>query len=329
LWHDADGDRRQNVSATLTHVKHYGDCIGPLGFQMPSALAKAIERLLKSQSSDARSVFRCDVNGESVEGYCRAFKAPGTIETNDEERSDTSLVTTASLDRDFEVLDPKGADWAQFRKNPIVTFAHEYRALPVGKAAWVKRQASKDPNQDGWLAKTLYAGKPDGWTGEWMADAVWHLVKTGVIKGKSIGFIPLRYREIEEGDIKRRPELASATWMIEKYVVLEYAVAPVQSNPDALVEEIGKMKTKGLILPDDILESIGIIVPEPGRRSVKSSSQPDPDDGPALPGDMDLSDVQTVDEWRAERRRKRLQALKGFDARRVAGETLAKMRGAV
>lgn len=330
------------MPATLTHVKQYGDCIGPLGFQMPSALAKAIERILKTQPADAKSAFRAEVNGESVEGYCRSFKSIQPIETNAGERSETSLVTTASLDRDFEVLDPKGAEWNQFKKNPVVTFAHDYRSLPVGRAAWVKRQSDKDPNKDGWLAKTVYASKPDGWSGDWTPDAIWHLIQSGFLGGKSIGFIPTRYREIEEADIKKRPELAAATWVIEKYVVIEYAVAPVQSNPDALVAEIGKMKTKGLVLTDDIMDACGIVIPLVGEppgsgRGVGG----DDDDFGVLPAGVKLAGIETVDDWRrgqkaerqaarrAARRAALRKAVSDFDPRAAAGEALVKMRGGV
>lgn len=179
------------------------------------------------------------------------------------ERADVSLITTDAIDRDFEVIYPKGGDWRQFKRNPVVTFNHQYAELPVGRSMWVKRERGE--KSDGWLAKTQYTGRPDTWPKEapWFPDAVWWFVSSGDLPGKSIGFIPLEYRAPTSDEIKARPELADVRAVIPRWLALEYAVATVQSNPDAIVQQVAKAKTAGVGVPDVLLEELGLIIPEP------------------------------------------------------------------
>jgi len=113
----------------------------------------------------------------------------------------------------------------------------------------------------GWLAKTQYTTKPDGWQGDWFPDAVWHMVKVGDLRGKSVGFIPTEMSPPDEKEIIKRPELAGVGMMIRQWKVLEYAVAPVQSNPDAMVVAVGKALDMGLVIPECIMAEAGIYVP--------------------------------------------------------------------
>lgn len=250
----------------------YGSCIGPLGFPMRDNVAKEIDTLLKTLPSDIKSTVFTEVNGEKIEGYCRLYEQPKAVQVDMDDRTDVSLITTASVDRDFEIVLPNGVDLKQFRRNMVVTFAHNYSALPVGKALWIKRERNDNPNKDGLVAKTKYTSKPESWTGDWFQDAVLHMVSEGDLRGKSIGFIPTEIRPPKEEDIKARPELAGVSYIIAKAILLEYAVAPVQSNPDALVATLSKCKG----LPASILDSFGITFPEETYSLEKLLAEPDP-----------------------------------------------------
>ncbi len=242
------------------------DCQGPLGFPMSSKVAKELELAIKEQSSEVRTAFKRG----PIEGYMRAELKGPSEDLGD--RQETSMVTTASIDRDNEVVLPTGLDWKQFKLNPVVTYAHRWDEIPVGKSLRVIRSKSKDPNQDGWKAVTKYVEKPEGWTGEWLPDAVWHLIKQGVLKGKSIGFLPLSIREPTSDDVRKRPELADARLIIEKGLVVEYAVISVQSNPTAIVEEVQKMLKGGMKFPVDLfLNSEPIEMDDPFVDGVVSS----------------------------------------------------------
>ena len=187
---------------------------------------------------------------------------------------DISLVTSDAVDRDNEVMLPSGANWTQFRKNPVVTWAHHYDELPVGRAMWVRRV--KEEGQNGWLAKTRYTSAPEDWAGTWFPDAVWHMIKEGDLRGKSVGFIPTEMSSPTEKEIEARPALAGVSMMLRKFTILEYAVAPVQSNPDAYVVAVGKARETGLEIPEVILAEAGLCVPIdiPTLRMVKAATGP-------------------------------------------------------
>ena len=232
--------------AKYSSRKAYGDCEGPFGFPMRSADAQEVARIQAALPDDIRAI-----------GLRR--KAAPAAATDIGERTDISLVTTDTVDRDGEVVLPQGGDWSQWKKNPVVTFAHQYDQLPVGRGLWVKR--ARDGGVNGWLAKTEYRERPEVWEGPWFADAVWHFVKSGDLPGKSIGFLPTEASPPEEKEVKGRPELAGVSLIIRKWVALEYAVAPVQSNPDAFVVSVGKAIAAGITVPDVILEEGGLVLP--------------------------------------------------------------------
>ncbi len=244
----------------MAQNKIYGDCEGPLGFPMKSEQASALEALMKDLPAECKK-----------RGLIRRTFVPKAIELDDGERADVSLITTDSIDRDAEVIFPKGVVWTSFLKNPVVTFNHQYGKLPVGRCLWVKRQKqdkkSKGNSANGWLGKTQYTSRPpaDLWPVEkaWFPDAVWWFVKSGDLPGKSIGFIPLEIRGPTPDEIKARPELAEVRAVIPKSHALEYAVATVQSNPDTLVQQVAKAKSAGIGVPAEMLAELGLYIPEP------------------------------------------------------------------
>ena len=145
------------------------------------------------------------------------------------ERSYEFTASTSTEDRDGEVIDAAGWDLKNFKKNPVIMYAHDYRTLPIGRAnrVWVSK--------DGVLKNTVEF-PPEG-TYEF-ADIVERLVDTGYLKTESVGFIP---RKWEDGDGEKAPR--------RKYVkqeLLEISIVPIPSNPDALrnAVEDGVITTK-------------------------------------------------------------------------------------
>jgi len=245
--------------------KAYGDCIGPLGFPMKSAAAKLMEKLLAEQPDECKEISteirQEDGSVQVVKGYGRKVSFPEKFEFDKDERADVSLITSDAKDRDGEVMLPGGGNFKEFKKNPIVPFAHRYDALPVGRSLWMKRVKPKGGNgPDGWIGKTQYSSKPDDWSGDWFPDAVFHMVTEGILRGKSIGFIPMKMHKPIPEEIEKRSELADVRWIIETWEALEYSVAPVQSNPDAVVVQVAKMKDAGIKVPDEVLEEMGLML---------------------------------------------------------------------
>ena len=246
---------------------------GPFGVPMPDAIAKEIEQAAKELPS-----------GEEYE-YKRAhYVAKQSNELPDGERADISIISTASVDRDREVVLPKGIELTQFKRNPIVTWAHKYDQLPVGKASWIKY----DKALDSLKAKTLYEQRPEEWKGEWFVDAVFAMVKSGTLRGKSIGFLPTKGHAPTQAEIKANDELSNVQWIFEKGILLEYAVAPVQSNPMALVEQV----SKGYVT-ESVLELLGLELPE-------IQPEPEPDAKELLRKAIAEADKDTVEKLIAE-----------------------------
>lgn len=213
---------------------------------MVEKAARQMDSLLKSLPKDYH--------------YIKTNTVPKSLEMVQGEKADISLVSTDALDLEYEVVLPQGVDTSYFEQNPVVTMAHDYTSMPVGRAAWIKKE------KDGIRAKTIYASKPEGWQGDWLPDAIFSLTQQGVIRGKSIGFQPTKIRPPTPEEIKARPDWERASAIIETCILLEYAVAPVPCNPTALVEIVSKGFSKAT------LKSLGFQVPE--AKPVKRQADP-------------------------------------------------------
>ena len=294
--------------------KIYGQAEGPCGVPMRDDVAKAVEQAIAKLDGDCKSFIEThqavDARTKQPLYVCRLAKAPASMDFKPDERADISLLTTDAVDRDREVVLPEGADWSQVKRAGFpATWCHDYYSIPMGRGHWVKRM--KEGGVNGWLAKTAVHPKPDDWPEQqvWFGDIVWHLVrgdgKQSWRPGKSIGFIPTEGGRPKPEDIKKRPELAEVSWIIRKWIVLEWAYCTVQSNPDALVQVTAKYRAKGLALPDRFTEPFGLIVPDvmpsldellAGAKRAPEAPAPEPEtrnQEPAAPA-LTRSDLQAA-----------------------------------
>lgn len=147
------------------------------------------------------------------------------------ERTLTAYISTDARDRMNESLDPSGVDMTNYRKNPVVLWAHDYSKPPIGKAMWVKRDGN------GIISKVKFANTE-------MGNEIFQLYKDGFLKAFSVGFIP---KETEDGDGEKKPRRTYKKWEM-----LEYSAVPVPANPEALTLAI----QKGLKIDPAIKESI-------------------------------------------------------------------------
>ncbi len=169
----------------------------------------------------------------------KSFKA--AVEIKDGERAVIATVSTDAIDRDMEVVMPKGVDLAQFRENPVVLWAHDYKQPPIGRCQWIK--LSKDRRR--LIAKTEFNHTPLG-------EMTYNLYRDGYLKAFSIGFLvkaasPPSIKEMEE-----RPELEQCWAIIRESVMLEYSAVPIPSNPEALAIAV----SKGMAVPGEIRKTL-------------------------------------------------------------------------
>lgn len=209
--------------------KGFGTIVeGPTGLMMPETLARSIETAGKKLPKDFT--------------YRRIAKA-ADVSLPEGERTDISFITTDAVDRESEVVLPGGGDVSQYNK--VVTFAHKYDQLPAGSNWWIRPGMKGKLN--GLTAKTHYPSKPADWgDAPWLPSACLHMMQQPVptCTGKSIGFLPTNIRQATAAEVKSRPELANKP-IIDKWMLLEYAVAPVPCNGTAEMVTVARA-IKGL-----------------------------------------------------------------------------------
>lgn len=185
----------------------------------------------------AQKLHRKKEDIEVVRKYFTSEKS----EADSKERSVVSYISTGIKDRDGEVLEPSGVVLDNYRKNPIVMYAHDYRSVPVGKNIWIKQ------DEKGLIAKTMFANTE-------FADQIYQLYSediggTGpVMKAFSVGFIPIEWEDIEQKSVEDPRRI------YKKWELLEYSCVPVPSCPEALALAY----EKGVITSDRLKKDFGV-----------------------------------------------------------------------
>jgi hypothetical protein len=128
------------------------------------------------------------------------------------------ILSTSDEDRDGDVISQSGWHLDDYRKNPVVLFAHDLKSLPIGKAPGIGviGGALKSP-------ETIF---PDKGVHPF-ADQVYGLVKGGFLRGTSVGFHPLE-AESRKG-VKKGVAFARQS-------LYEFSILPIPSNKNALLE---------------------------------------------------------------------------------------------
>jgi len=153
------------------------------------------------------------------------------LTVQDNERAVVAQISTTAVDRDGEVLLSQGCDASDFLKSPTVFFNHDY-TQPVGKCVAITR------HRDRLEAKTIFATRPADHQGPWLPDTILSLFQQGVIKGFSVGFLPIEGRKPSRLD--RDTFGPSVRYVYSKWKMLEYSVAPLPANQQALAIAVSK-----------------------------------------------------------------------------------------
>jgi HK97 family phage prohead protease len=140
-------------------------------------------------------------------------------QVDEDERSITHFITAEVEDRSGDIVRSKGMDDANFKKNPVVMFGHDYRTFPIGKNLWLKTTTRNGVK--GILAKTQFADTPEGTT----AFRLW---KDGFLNAASIGFQSI------EKEVRQSEDGGFAGYDFKRWELFEYSIVPVPANPAAL-----------------------------------------------------------------------------------------------
>ena len=127
------------------------------------------------------------------------------------------VLSDMSLDRDQERVDPQGADFKNFKKNPVVLWAHDYTRPAIGKISNPKVKDGKV------VGKVEFDSKDN----DEFAYMVGQKVKKGFISAGSIGFKPTTVEFVEEP--KDNTRLVHRKWEL-----MEFSICNVPANINAL-----------------------------------------------------------------------------------------------
>ena len=138
-------------------------------------------------------------------------------------------ISTSTPDRDEDILEPKGCQLKNYKKNSVVLFAHDYHSLPIGKSVNI-RKLDEHIEAEVEFAPTQFA------------QEVRVLCEQGFLNAASVGFIPLESEPIEQKD-DDGDMLASRGFRFKRWDLLEWSIVPVPSNFEALIQNA---KAKGI-----------------------------------------------------------------------------------
>lgn len=162
----------------------------------------------------------------------RLLRPPELRGINENSRTIEHIITTATPDRDGDIIEADGWDLTEFRENPVVLFGHRHDEEPIARNIEIKAI------ENGLQAVTQFP--PEGIHER--ADRLFELNKLGFIRSWSVGFLPIEAgpREDDKGIHFRKQKL------------LEYSNVPIPANTEA----VNLAVSKGLVTAKD-LEILG------------------------------------------------------------------------
>ena len=165
--------------------------------------------------------------------------------------------TTAARDRMGDEVTLSGWDFKAFRKNPVFLWAHDYRALPIGKVTKIAKDDIGN-GEKGWTFDVNFApadANP-------VAEQCLKLARGGYLNAVSVGFQSHASKWIEEDEEakdkrkKETPDKHPGKVFLKKEL-LELSLVPVPANAEALQVA----RKKGMELPAELnaaLDSIAL-----------------------------------------------------------------------
>ncbi len=138
-----------------------------------------------------------------------------------------AVVSTGEPDRDGDIIEPGGWELENYRKNPVVLFAHDPR-LVVGGTDDIRATGEGLVARFHFNLQTQLGRELDA------------LYSAGDMRAFSVGFMPLEYEEIhEDGRFKG--------YRFTRQELYEFSAVAIPANPSALV----RMQKAAAALPPD------------------------------------------------------------------------------
>ncbi len=140
-----------------------------------------------------------------------------------ERKGNRLIVNTGALDRDKDRVFPNGGKLENFLKNPMLLWGHNYREpwAVIGKATDITHNIDR-------IEITPQLREPANDSDpQVIIRSLW---ESGLVRAASIGFMPLKYEENDQGG-----------YDFTEWELLEVSLVPVPANQEAL-----RLAVKGL-----------------------------------------------------------------------------------
>jgi HK97 family phage prohead protease len=149
-------------------------------------------------------------------------------QVDDSARTFWAVASTGQVDRQGDVIEASGWQTANFLKNPVIPWAHDYAAPPVAKALAVRVEGENLLFQAQFPTAEEYA----------FADTIYKLYRGGYLRAFSVGFAPLE-SQVTVNQVDGRSLTGNHYLKQELY---EISCVTLPANPQALAQ----MALKGL-----------------------------------------------------------------------------------
>lgn len=150
-----------------------------------------------------------------------------TVKAIDEEKREiTGIATTPTPDRTGDVVEPKGAEF----KLPIPLLSQHDPSKPIGHV--IKARVTDEGIEITARLVEPYEGAPQSWADR--LNEAWADIKTGLVRGLSIGFRPVEYQRIAE----------SYAYRYVKWLWLELSAVTIPANGDCSIQAIKSIDTE-------------------------------------------------------------------------------------
>lgn len=144
--------------------------------------------------------------------------------------------SASGIDRDGDTVKQKGIDLKNFRKNPVVLYAHGHgfstdTQMPIGRSSKLYRSEEQSRSVDSFVDADMPIVGP-------LAEATFRMLThpKRFLRAASMGFRPKSWEKVDE---EAEPDRVRQFWFpldftaVEK---LEHSIVPIPSQPDALTD---------------------------------------------------------------------------------------------
>ena len=151
----------------------------------------------------------------------------------DDPRSYDWVISTGTVDRDGEVLVPRGAKWKNFiDAGGGITWMHRDAEYPIAKAERIEH------GENAIIARVRFPEKPEAMAerDDWEPDYVLGLVQAGMVRATSVSLmrLPSGVREASKADRTKYGE--DCRMVTSKWEMLNFSLVNIPANPEALLK---------------------------------------------------------------------------------------------